>query len=227
MAPGNCGNALQGRDSGTFQPRNLPAQESSSVLSLELHATHSAFRATEDKEKGRLLMESCRWPGGGAGCSWRAAGGREEGKGQKGCVQGSQGKCNESRLCKREASPEPEGSRRRTALAFSRWKEIAKLCKRRSVSAAGVSLEHPATRPTTASQTTAAVGPSPTTSLSAEQDKLKGLRLTEALGVEVGALARLVCCNSSGTGAGRRRKHGTGTKPEGDWQSPACVELES
>ena len=55
VATGNCGYALQGRDSGTIQR----------LLTLELHATHSAFGATEAKEKGSLHMEGCRESGGG------------------------------------------------------------------------------------------------------------------------------------------------------------------
>ena len=49
--------------SGTWELR-LRSSREGRLLSLELHATHSAFGAAEDKEKGRLLMESWREPGG-------------------------------------------------------------------------------------------------------------------------------------------------------------------
>ena len=92
-----CGYALQGRDSGSIQR----------LLTLELHATHSAFGATEAKEKGSLHMGGCREPGGGP---------RPEGVCKAVRSVESHGSANG------EASPEPEGSLRRTALAFSRCK---------------------------------------------------------------------------------------------------------
>ena len=71
------------------------------LQTLELHATHSAFGATEAKEKGSLHMEGCREPGGGP---------RPEGVwvGSRASVE-SHGSANG------KASPEPEGSLR-TAL---------------------------------------------------------------------------------------------------------------
>ena len=80
-------------------------------------------------------------------------------------------------------------------MTFSRCKAIARLCNRRSVSAAGLSPERPAMRPPSTRQTTAAVRPHHI-HLSNEGDKFW---LTEALSVEVGASARLVCFNSCGT----------------------------
>ena len=80
-------------------------QEASSV-SLPWNCTLLTVRSERPKQKRKAV------------CTWGAAGSREEGHGQKGCVRSveSHGSANG------EASPEPEGSLRRTALAFSRCK---------------------------------------------------------------------------------------------------------
>ena len=94
-------------------------------------------------------------------CSSNSSSSSSSSSSRRGACKASRASVRSNGFAKEEASPEPKGSLRRTALACSRCKEIAGLCQRRSVSAAGVSSERPAMRPPRARQTTAAVGPQP------------------------------------------------------------------